>query len=324
MVRCVLAIVAVGLLSAATARAADVAPETAFLETLPLGEVKWATAAPNMKSLEDKTVIVLIWASWCPKCNQWSGDLFTELKGAIQGKPVVILAINADSTPNKIEDYVTERGFFAPNVLFGYDPNIKQKLGLDSELFRYFRYDPKGKLATYGFAPQLPGELKSAKDLGKFRILPEDPSEAVAAALWPLELGVISDGAITKARKSLSNDDKAKVDASLNAYLAREIEAAAKLQEGGAEDKFHAYDRAAALAGSFKTSAEGKKAKEIVLALDKDSAFKREAAAKKAYEGLMQKTAIAPAMRDKMLRALAQRFSGTIYGKKAAASVGGG
>ncbi len=86
--------------------------------------VKWAGPAVSIDALRGKTVLVLIYATWCPKCNEWSGELFTQLKKTVKDKPIIILAINTDYSPRGVKEYLTARGFFALNILHGYDPGL--------------------------------------------------------------------------------------------------------------------------------------------------------------------------------------------------------
>jgi len=152
-----LAVFALVFSLAATAEAQEAAgiaaePPAAAAQLPSLATVRWADAAATFEGLRGKTVVVLVYATWCPKCNAWSADFFAQLKAAIAGKPVVVLAINADKSPMGIGPYVTERNFFAPNVLHGYDPTMVQRLGFQSDLFRYVRIDPSGAMVERGSA----------------------------------------------------------------------------------------------------------------------------------------------------------------------------
>ena len=59
-------------------------------------------------------------------------------------------------------------------------------------------------------------------------------------------------------------------------------------------------------------------AREVVAFLEKDEQFKKELAAKKAYDATVQKVAAFPNRRSVLFGALAKRFDGTEYGKLAA------
>ena len=64
-----------------------------------LDGVTWADQSVTFDGLRGKTVVVLVYATWCPQCNSWSGEFLSQLKTAIQDKPVVVLAIYADEKP---------------------------------------------------------------------------------------------------------------------------------------------------------------------------------------------------------------------------------
>ena len=48
-------------------------------DPLSLGAVQWKGPTPSLESMRGKTVVLLIYATWCPKCNAWSGDFLGQL-----------------------------------------------------------------------------------------------------------------------------------------------------------------------------------------------------------------------------------------------------
>ena len=102
-----------------------------------LGPVAWAGQGTTFESLQGKTVLVLTYVTWCPKCNAWSGDVVRGLNKAIADKPVVVLAISTDTPPAKAQLYMEERKFVGPQILHGYDPTIANRLGFSNEFFNY-------------------------------------------------------------------------------------------------------------------------------------------------------------------------------------------
>lgn len=61
--------------------------------------LKWNTGseAPSLDALEGKSVLVLFYQSWCPICNKWSGELFSQLTKQYGDDPkVVLVAIKTD------------------------------------------------------------------------------------------------------------------------------------------------------------------------------------------------------------------------------------
>ncbi len=303
---------------AATAAAAGVDP---------LAGVRWAGPAVSLEQLRGKTVLLLVYASWCPKCNAWSGDLFTQLKQAIHNKPIVILAIYADKSPEEAQAYVTQRGFIAPNIIHGYDPTMPQKLGFSSNLFYYVLFDPEGRNkgtgAAGGYFEDGPNkrysvaeEITRLRPAGQFHVLAENMSEPVAQLLWPFELGMGSEAALTKARTSLSAEQKKELDAAIDRYLDAQLEEIRAGYKGETAVRLAAYDKAVALSNSFRTTPQSKKAREVVLFMEKDDDFKRELAAKKAYDACAARTG-PNVKRDQLFKAVAKRFEGTHYGRLA-------
>ena len=310
-----------GLLSAQQRNVAVLPPRS-------LAAVKWAGPRIALERLRDKTVVLLVYATWCPKSNVWSGELFGQLKQAIKGRPVVVLAINADKSPAGVKRYLAQRRFFAPNILHGYDPTIPGRLGFRSNLYNYVVIGPDGKVVKKGFAgdryltPQgkrfvLPVDLAESKNLGKFNMLTPELSEPVQQLLWPMELGSGSETFLRKARRNLNAEQKKELGAAILHFLDAQWQTIGELSEGEMPDRILAYQKASVLATMFKSTTQSKEAKEMVAELSKDRQFKRELAAKVAYERSMQLAAANPARRNKLLRAVAKRFKDTYYGRLA-------
>jgi thiol-disulfide isomerase/thioredoxin len=267
---------------------------------------------------------VLVYATWCPKCNSWSADFFSQVKAAVKDKPVVVLAVDSESKQEaNFMKYVTERGFLATNIFHGQDPTIAKRLGFESNLFKHVLIGPDGTVADKGdcgsFYNQPNGkqfvlakQLADAKDLGRFTFLKAEMSDEVKAILWPLELGApSSDAMLSKARKNLGGNDQEQLDAAIGSYLNDQMEQIRESAKGDVLARLGAYEKASALSVSFKKTEQGKAAKELLETLGDDADFKREVAAKIAYEKCMQQTG---KRRSTLLKAVATRFEGTHYG----------
>src|SRR5690348_5260808 len=83
----------------------------------PLGPVAWVGQGTTLEALKGKTVVVLTYVTWCPKCNAWSGGIVSGLNKAIADKPVVVLAISTDTPPAEAHAYMEERKFIGPQIL---------------------------------------------------------------------------------------------------------------------------------------------------------------------------------------------------------------
>ena len=53
-----------------------------------LDGVSWHGPSTTLDALAGKTVVVLTYVTWCPKCNEWSPNLFDQLRTAVEDKPV--------------------------------------------------------------------------------------------------------------------------------------------------------------------------------------------------------------------------------------------
>ena len=122
------------------------AAETSAAE---LEGVRWVGPPVSLEGLRGKTVVLIDYATWCPKCNKWSGEVCKQIKEAVQDKPVVVLAINNDETPGNVKPYLLARDFLAPNIVHGYDPQIAKRNGLP-DLWGYMIINPAGKIIDKG------------------------------------------------------------------------------------------------------------------------------------------------------------------------------
>ena len=300
-----------------------------------LEAVKWMGPSTSYASLRGKSVLLLVYATWCPICNGWSGEMLGQLKEAIQDKPLVVLAIYADPRSPFKPDYLVERKFTGPNILHGYDVSMPKRLGFDSELWKFALIDAKGQLVNKGEAGSfygdskprqfaLPKDLAGRKDLGEFSVLSPDLPPSVAETLWPLELGAgTSEASLLKARKQFDAQSQAKFNAAIRRYLQRQDRQIEELSQGEIVDQLEAYERASVLAASFKIAAEGKKARQLINDLQSDPQFKRELAAKQSYEKSTQQVQSQPNLRNKLMQGVAKRFKGTHYGELAAKGLEG-
>jgi len=299
-----------------------------------LAGVQWAGQPLSFDQLAGKTVVLLVYASWCPKCNAWSGGLFAQLKAAIRSKPVVILAIYADESPRAALPYLQQRGFFAPNIVHGYDPSMPAKLGFQSNLYHYAMIGPDGRLRATGSAGSffktregnkfaLPVKLAASENLGELKFITPEMSEEVQAIFWPCELGEISERELQAGRRKLSAEQQKEVDAAVDRYLTGQIQRIRELYKGTVPERVEAYQIADRLSGMFRSTAQSTKAREVLEYLRNDSELKRELAAKKLYDSILEGAADNPTRRRILLRSVKTRFKDTHYGRLAAAALEG-
>lgn len=305
-------------------------------ERLKLDQVVWSGPVPDLKLYEGKSVLLFFYATWCPKCNAWSGELFRQMMIATANRPVVILAINADERDPTL-NYVKSRRFAAPNILHGYDPSIPRRLGYKSNLFSYIWIDPDGLVKESGYmgtstfadpkerkGPKtytLAKKLHEAKDLGKFEVIQPDLPPMAAAMLWPLELGQpIDSSALTKARRVLKGKLKDGFDKAIGDYLDGQLEKMTTLSEGEIADQLEAYTKADPFVKQFRAFPQSKKVRVILDKFKKDRDFKKELSAMRLYDKATAK-GVPEKRRLGMLRGLVKRFEGTHYATKAAAEI---
>lgn len=307
--------------------AADV---LSFANVLPLlGEVRWVEPGITRDALKGKTTIVLVYATWCPICNKWSGRFFDQLKAALRGRPVIVLAVNADKTPRSARGYIAQRNFNAPNILHGYHPTLHTRLGFKSNLFRYVQIGPSGKIDRKGSAGMqdqggnfgLPERIRNAQNLGEFLFIAPDMPESLQALLWPCELGRMSDTALQASQKKLPADQKKALQTAIDNFLDTRLEHIRENYKGSMPERLEAYAAAGLLSKMFKSSQQSKKAKQVVASMGEDKQFKRELAAQKAYQSAVERIIAKPQRRISLLKAIARRFKGTHFGDLAGESL---
>ena len=288
--------------------------------------VRWVGPPVSLEGLRGKTVVLIDYATWCPKCNKWSGEVCKQIKEFIQDKPVVVLAINNDETPGNVKPYLQARDFLAPNIVHGYDPMIAKRNGLP-DLWGYMIISPGGKIIGKGQVGSYFGgdadkvyvvtkKLQDQADLGEFAVIDAKMSEAVKDALWPMELGMAGSADLRK----FKGEQKQQVDAALAKYGDKELEKIHKLAAGDVDGRFAAYDRANGLVLQLKGTGSAKEARKVALALEADAKFKLELAARKGYERC-EKMPAGSSSRSAALKILMKRFPGTLYADKAKEAV---
>jgi len=301
--------------------------DTATVETPPsLSDVKWAGPAPDPSFLKGKTVIVLTYVTWCPKCNAWTGKVAAEIKQESVDKPVVVLAISTDTPPAGALEYMQERKLVGPNVFHGFDPTIAARFGFANKFINYAIVSPEGKIVASGnagshFTDDKKPSYASARyiaesnDLGSLRFVKPEMPGALKERLWLIELGVSRD--VKKMEAGLSPEESDLLRSTIQSGIAAELEQLEELSKSESiADKLSAVNKATFLTSQFAATSEGRRAKELLAQLAKDSAIKDEMSAKKQYDAAMK---IAdPIRRRKALESLVKKFAETEYGRQAA------
>ena len=293
-----------------------------------LAGVTWDGSAADLSALRGKTVVVLTYVTWCPICNGWAPDMLSQLSQAIEGKPVVVLAVATDVGPQEAKQYLVNKKFVGPNIFYGSDANLATAFGFENKFFNYVILNPEGQIAFKGDAGGCydkaggkqyvaPLDLAKQKDLGKFQFISTDMSPDLKDALWPIELGVESPNQqhLKKIEKSVSGEDRARLKKTIDGFMEAELENGAKLAVGAVDDRLLALDKASQLATNFKATPAGVEAKKILADLNKDKSLKKEAAAKQAFEHALQS---GDPQRRTQMQAVAKRFPDTFYGQQAA------
>jgi hypothetical protein len=294
-----------------------------------LASVTWAGPIPSPSAFKGKTVLVITYVTWCPKCNAWSGDMAAQVKSIVADKPVIVLAVSTDTPPAQAAQYMQSRGLVGPNIFHGHDPTIAQRFGFDNKFFNYAVIDPEGKITLRGDAGgqftdgkqpsyAVARKLAEIPEPGTFRFLKPEMSAALKERLWLVELGASKslNRDLKKMEKGLATDDRDLLRSTVQEFVAEEVKSLDELSKSAdLNDKLAAIDKATFLNTQFGSTAEGRRAKEILSEFAKDKSLKREALAKRQYETSMK---IADEdKRSKALELLGERFADTQFGKRA-------
>ncbi len=291
-----------------------------------LSSVRWQGRVPSPESIGDKTPIVLVYATWCPKCNVWSPELFADLKEAVADKPVVLFAINADETTRGVS-YALERNLVGPNIFHGDDPSIVQRLGLQTELFRYsvFKDGVQASRESAGsYFPMDNGtkefaivrQVSTGLD-GSFSILTADMSQPLKELLWPAEIGSrLDERSLISMRKKMQEPLASEFNTAVGGYLDRQIEKIKQSRQGTIPEQIEGYELADKVATDFKSTPQGRACRDLVNKLDEDETFQNELTAKKLYDQGMQK-ANSPVTLRRMMGRVISRYAETHYGQEA-------
>jgi len=290
----------------------------------------------RMSDLGGKMVVVVFFQSWCPICNKWSGDLFSQIeKKYASDRSVALVAIKTDGGGvSGAKAYLKGRTDVG-SWLVAADANAtyyKQVNGKD-ELYGYAIVSPAGELAAKGKAGMFYQEggkkaftlarddLKAKHGAGAKAFLPagKEYPKPLAAAVKAAEAGNFRAAMLACMKLGRLPEAKALRAEILDALEARVKAWAADLADTASKTRFTSYMSLRKVAAELRGTAPAKTASAAMRGAKKDKAIKRELEAEATYLGIM---AAARNMRAKQRAqalppALAQvgaKYAGTHYG----------
>jgi hypothetical protein len=300
-----------------------------------LAFITWADAPITWEALRDKTVILLVYTPQ-PDDEKWVGPFFKKLKETIRDKPIVVLAIDASKNGDAGFTYVKAKGFSAPNIILGRDPAMFARVAPDIETFKYAFIVPEGKVLFCERAVpwEHPADVspnhnsvvgwlercaKNRQYQGSFHVLTEEMTPKMKRLLWPLELDrYVSESSLKAAKHKLTEAERQGIDKALDEFLAAELDAVKRFSRGDPAQQLSAYEKATAIATVYKGRDEAGKAQELGKELARDAKFKRELAAKAAFQKLMRKAGDDLTARSRAMATVAKTYPGAYYGQLAA------
>lgn len=294
----------------------------------------WIGPGVSMSDLRGKSVVILTYVTWCPKCNVWAPELFADIKAAAAERPIVIIAVCTDAPTIPGPVYCADKGMVGLNVLHAYDARMDERLGLDdSRLFNSALIGPEGEIVWKGQASSyftnadgsteyaVVRKIRELGHPGEFTIVSDDMPSDVQQLLWPMELGrLIPDRDLNRVKRKLSQESRMALDEAVQGFVARQLEIINELKEGEVPQQMAAYAKADLLSKTYPTTDEGRAARSIVAEFNRDSTFKKEIVARTAYEKLLENSANQSQARQAgQLNGFIKRFEGTWAAEQAAA-----
>ena len=332
--------VALGIASVALSISAALAASSGGVisDAPSLASVQWAGPGVSLDNLKGKTTVVMPFVTWCPKCNVWAPEMIEQVKKAIEGKPVVLVAVATDVDAAQGRSFIVKKGLTGPNVVYGANPKMNEELGLDpANLWNYIWIDREGKVRNKGaagsFFPQgekkeyaLARQIDDAKDLGKLQFVSAGMSPAIKDLVWPIELGNMA--AFVKVSqpknlRGLAKEDQQALQDMSTRFLDEQLAAAKELASGDVPKKIEGFNKASQIGAAFASTSQGKEAKKIVLDLNGDAGFRKELAARRLYDQSVVKSGGDDARLTKALHVVVLRYPDTFYGDLAKQKIDG-
>ncbi|HUT58552.1 MAG TPA: redoxin domain-containing protein [Phycisphaerae bacterium] len=312
--------------------------------------VQFGPGAGSRLSLTDmkgKVAVVLFFQSWCGICNGWSPELFRQLDQAAADKPeVVLLAVKTDGGGyNGAAKYLKTRISDPARWLIASDQKAtwyKVAMGTDT-LYSFMVIGPDGTVIDSGKAGMfysggdqkkfvLPSKLgRYVQQASPTTILPKDKTyhETLKQAARAAELRQFA-AALQLCNRASGKEAKAsaaELKKDLTDWAGKQVEAlGAVLKDAEADGtkRFEAYLELDRIARGLPRSEPGRQARKAVNEAARDKAIGKQTQAQRAYMTLMSKASqprrlLGNAEFVAALKALAEKFPDTKFGKMAAA-----
>ena len=93
--------------------------------------------------LQRQTVVVQMWATWCPFCMKQNPHI-QKLHEAARGRGLLVLGLTLDKSTQPVRDYMDRRGYTFAAALAG--PQVEQWFGRRRTLPEVYVVDPAGRI----------------------------------------------------------------------------------------------------------------------------------------------------------------------------------
>jgi hypothetical protein len=296
----------------------------------------WAKLGLPLDSLKGKSIVAMTYVTWCPICNGWAPQMLKELKTVSADKPVVIVAIATDVGQAEGKDFLAQKGFGGPNIIYAANSDANEILGVNAKnLWNYVRFGPDGDVKDQGAAGAFYGDkkdsviakhLSDAKDLGTLDFVNSSLTPEALNVAWSMELGDVPTMvkvAQSKGLPGLSKDDTQALHEVMAKFLDGRLTELKALVGGDMPNRIEAYEKATQFSTVFRATPQGKEASKTADQLYSDPKFRREVSAKKLYVLGETKAAGDDKRLAKSMHVVAQKFPDTYYGGLAQQKIGG-
>lgn len=310
--------------------------------------ITWNTSkeSPSLDALHGKAVLVVFFQSWCPLCNNWSGEMFKSITEHFKDQPeVVLIALKTDGGSVRDALEYLEGRMDVDRWLVGTDTNAtyaRQATGVD-RLYTYAWITPEGEIGESGKAGTTvsgssPKRYWATRDAAREQFLSSakpllDPGLTVPEALLPVahlaEQGLFASALrelqplagkpeLTEAATSLRSSIAAAVQGSIDRHVAA-------LASSEKSDRYFSYLALLDIEARFANSTFARAAVEATAPHANSDWVRQEEEAHRAYDSLMRKASRADDKRSiervtKSLQEFGSAHADTVFGRIAAAA----
>jgi len=157
--RVLTAVLVAGLLTAFSAQALVVGDD---LKMGDLVTVEGQTI--TSEHLNNKYLVVQVWATWCPYCHRQNGNL-KELVRRTKGTNLQVIGLSIDKNPELVRDYANKHEINFPLAMM--TPELARQIGKRRGVPELYVIDPSGKVIQKDFGQMVDLDIFELERFGR-------------------------------------------------------------------------------------------------------------------------------------------------------------